>query len=83
MKGRIISIRPRPPAYVILSPAMSNEPKRPEPKGTIETFKIRTQPFGRLSVVAASLTTLPQEAFKPVGERKSATKPPPGRQLRD
>ncbi len=60
---------------------MPTEAKKPEPKGSIEAFKILPQPFGRLPVVAATLVTggLPQEAFKATGERKSPTTPPPSR----
>ncbi len=61
---------------------MSDEKKKPEPKVSIETFKILPQPFGRLTVLASSLATggLPQDAFKATGERKPSTKPPVVRQ---
>ena len=64
----------------ILRP-MAADPKRPEPKASIEAFKILPQSFGRLPVLAATLVTggLPQEAFRATGERKSATKPLPDR----
>ena len=56
---------------------MTDTQKRPEPNGAIVTCRILPQPFGRLSVGAASLTTsgLPPEAFKAAGGRKSPRKP--------
>jgi hypothetical protein len=65
--------------------ADAKKPVKPDTKGSIDAFKIQPQSFGRLTVVATTLATggLPQEAFKPAGERKSATTPPPARQSRD
>lgn len=59
----------------------TNELKRAESKGSIDSFKLIPQSFGRLPVIAATLVTggLPQEAFKSSAERKPATKPLPDR----
>ena len=64
---------------------MPDAPKKPETKGSIDAFRILPQSFGRLTVVATTLATggLPQEAFKPAGERKPATKPPADRRSPD
>ena len=64
-------------------PAMSPEPKKPEPKGTIDAFRLLPQSFGRLTVQSTTLNSLPRDAFKSRLERKSATTPPPARQSRD
>ena len=64
-------------------PAMPPDPKKPESKGSIDTFRLLPQPFGRLTVLSTTLNSLPRESFKLHSEPKSATKPPPARQSRD
>ena len=64
---------------------MGDTKKKAEPRATINGFQIQPRTFGRLTVVASTLTTggLPPEAFKATGGRKWSTKPDPARQSRD